>query len=154
MKEYIPWDTRFELGIPKIDFQHKKLVSLCNVLYNTVMEEKTKETQDFPRLMLEATKDAIDYTKYHFGEEEKILRSVNMDLYLMQKSMHGDFVLTIMKTVQEGTRANFDTAVGFATFLKDWVFSHIATEDRKYVPTMLEYIKQNGELAGDLLKEA
>jgi hemerythrin len=150
MKEYISWDSKFELGIPKIDFQHKKLVALCNDLYNTVMDAQGGTTQDFQRLMREATKGAIDYTRYHFNEEEKILKAVNMDLCIQQKSMHGNFIMTILKTVQEETNASFDSAIKFVTFLKDWIFSHIAQEDRKYVPFMLDYIKQGGELAREL----
>ena len=36
-KDFIKWEKRFELGIPVIDAQHKRLVELCNDLYLTIV---------------------------------------------------------------------------------------------------------------------
>jgi hemerythrin len=69
------------------------------------------------------------------------------------KKMHDAFVLSILKTVTGNTQATYGDCVAFVKFLSDWIFSHIAQEDKKYAPFVLEHIKNGGELAAELQKE-
>ena len=43
--DFIRWEKRFELGIPVIDAQHKRLVELCNDLYLTIVRNKYRAMQ-------------------------------------------------------------------------------------------------------------
>ena len=49
-KILIKWDDKFLIGIPVIDEQHKKLIQLCEDLYQALMAGK--ETELSPHTLL------------------------------------------------------------------------------------------------------
>ena len=89
-KTYIAWDPKFELGIPVIDSQHKKLVDLCNRLYEDLMKNKDK---DGWQMSLSGTlKECVEYVRTHFHDEEVIMRAAeyeNLQSNIMSAAARG-----------------------------------------------------------------
>ena len=42
---WVQWDKRLELGIPRIDCQHRKLVAMCNELREALMNRQKRSKQ-------------------------------------------------------------------------------------------------------------
>ena len=139
-KTYIAWDPKFELGIPVIDSQHKKLVDLCNRLYEDLMKNKDK---DGWQMSLSGTlKECVEYVRTHFHDEEVIMRAAEYENFASHKRSHEDFIHKILNTTHEFDKATFSTALQFVRFLYDWVLGHIAHEDKLYVKRILEYYRE------------
>ena len=139
-KIYISWDPKFELGIPVIDSQHKKLVDLCNRLYEDLMKNKDK---DGWQMSLSGTlKECVEYVRTHFHDEEVIMRAAEYENFASHKRSHEDFIHKILNTTHKFDKATFSTALQFVRFLYDWVLGHIAHEDKLYVKRILEYYRE------------
>ncbi len=64
----IKWDESMDIGVSKINSQHKKLVDLVNHFYSNL---KDKEYNDNVSKLLQGL---IEYTEYHFAYEEKLIK--------------------------------------------------------------------------------
>ncbi len=140
-KIYIHWDPKFELGIPVIDAQHKKLVELCNTLYQELMQTQTTTTPDYKTALAEALHECVDYVKTHFKDEETLLRAAGYSGYEQQKMQHEEFVKKILETSGTFDKITFTGGIEFVKFLYSWILTHIAHEDKLYVKPVLEYYR-------------
>ena len=66
------WNEIYELGIPEIDLQHKKLISISNELYDVA----TKGDVNLKITMSKILKNLTDYTVYHFTSEEEFMKNM------------------------------------------------------------------------------
>jgi hemerythrin len=139
-KIYIAWDPKFELGIPVIDNQHKKLVSLCNTLYEGLMANQSQA--GWQASLVETLKECVDYVKTHFHDEEVIMRAAGYENFATHKRTHEDFIHKVLNTTHEFDKATFSTALQFVRFLYDWILGHIAHADKLYVKKVLEYYRE------------
>ena len=129
--DFIRWEKRFELGIPVIDAQHKRLVALCNDLYLTIVRN-------------DALRATVDYITTHFSDEEKLLSAVGYAELDSQKSQHRAFTAQIARTLKTFHQTTFQDAIEFVKFLYDWILHHIAVSDKQYVSAVLEFCRRNG----------
>ena len=67
----IPWTEELSVGIPAIDEQHQKLITLINELHRAI--ESGKGHEKLERIVDEL----LVYTREHFGYEEGIFTRVN-----------------------------------------------------------------------------
>jgi hemerythrin len=137
----VEWDNKYSLGIPLIDDQHKALIDLTNALYKGCLAGP-EEAQAY---FMETIQGTVDYVKYHFAAEEKILEKVHYPALEEHKNQHRSFVLKIVEDVknfQEGKKFVPNT---FVRYLKDWILSHIAVMDKQYAEYIFS-LKKKGEL--------
>lgn len=136
--DYVKWDPKLELGIPVIDEQHKKLVALCNNLYQGILH--TKDSAGSWQESLRGTlKECADYVMVHFRDEEKILQAVGYADFANHKAQHEIYTKKILDTVQNFNTITVSDAIQFVKFLYDWIMSHIAYTDKLYVKSVQEY---------------
>lgn len=68
----ITWNDAYAIGIPEIDIQHKKLISIIGELY----EARQIGTG---QIMIQETLDKlIDYTNYHSQWNKRCIRNINI----------------------------------------------------------------------------
>lgn len=139
--EWVKWESKFELGIPDIDAQHKKLVDLCNKLYVGLIECKSNLTKNWQSLLSETIREMADYTKTHLAYEEKLLATTNYDKLAEHKIRHKEFTDKVTEILQNFNAANMQTTVELSQFLREWFLSHIACEDKLYVSAVKAYLK-------------
>lgn len=140
-KIYIAWDNKFLLGIPVIDEQHKKLVALCNNLYEALMKNKVAGIPAWQTSLTDTLKECVDYVKTHFHAEEVIMQAANYVDYASHKKLHEDFIRKVLETSRDFDKATFTTAFQFVRFLYEWILQHIAHEDKLYVKSVQEYYR-------------
>ena len=143
--DFIRWEKRFELGIPVIDAQHKRLVELCNDLYLTIVRNKYRAMQpEWQEAFSDALRAAVDYITTHFSDEEKLLAAVGYEGLEQQKAQHHGFTMKIAESLKTFNKATFQDAIEFVKFLYDWILHHIAVSDKQYVSAVLEFCRRNG----------
>ncbi len=123
---FMKWRPDFELGIPEIDVQHKKIVELINILNEAFIKDETKNK------LGGILDEMADYAVYHFKTEEKLFKSHNFPFAKEHISQHENFT----KKVQEyKTKFAAGQSVTFQVliFLRRWLTDHILDSDREYV---------------------
>jgi len=140
-KRLVQWQDSYSVGVKQIDEHHMKLIRLTNKLFSSCMAGNTKGRDTF----LEIIHEAVEYTGYHFGIEEKIMRRISYPDFVKHKQEHTDFVREVYTKVEEFKTGKILVPLQFVYFLRDWVLHHIAVCDKKLGKYLL-LIKRNGHL--------
>jgi hemerythrin len=140
-KGIIEWSDRFSIGIPLIDKQHKNLVDMTNRLYMGCLKGDGEAKAYFLRTIHEA----VDYTKYHFSTEERLMHRIGYPELAAHKKQHEDFIREIIREVNTFKNGKKFVPNLFVRYLRDWVLAHIAVSDRLYV-SYIHSLKKQGAL--------
>lgn len=140
-KFLIKWETKYELGIPSIDNQHKELVSLCDKFYQSIIAPNI-DRATWQTNLIAALKECTAYVQTHFRSEEILMQAAGYKDFAMHKKQHEEFTQKILAMAHNFTDKNLKDAIQFAKFLYDWILSHVSYEDKKYVPCIKEYSKK------------
>jgi hemerythrin len=136
---FVEWEDRYSVGIPLIDDQHKELIKLTNDLYQGCLAGEETARINF----MAAIKGTVDYVKYHFSMEEKLLQNVDYPDLTEHKRAHEEFVKHILNEVQSFEEGKKFVPNLFVRYLRDWILSHIAVADRTYATYILNRKKQS-----------
>jgi len=124
-EEFMKWRPDFNLGIEKIDDQHKKIVELINKLNTAFMQDQARER------LGGIFSELIDYADYHFRDEEALFSAYNFPFTEEHKRMHQGFIRKIQdlkKNFEEGQSVTYR----LMGFLRKWLTDHILDADREY----------------------
>ena len=123
---FFKWETIFETGIEKIDNQHKVIIRLLNELYKIILDENGGGSID------NVINELVQYTDYHFGEEEKLFAKYKYIEEEQHKLEHQKFIDKINNIVKNEIKSEDFVAIELLNFLKDWLLEHIMVSDQKY----------------------
>ena len=126
MAELITWSDKYSVNNSLMDSQHKKLIALINELNSAMKEGKGK-------LILHKIFDGlINYTKYHFSNEEQLMKKANYPGLIEHQQIHKDLTKQVIdlqeKYLTDSNLVTFETM----GFLKNWLLNHIEGTDKKY----------------------
>lgn len=118
------WNSKFSIDVDVIDNQHKKLFELINNLHSLVKSgiQGKEITQRLDAL--------IDYTSYHFVEEEKYMQEVGYIRLDQHKLAHQNLREQALK-FRENIISGDGNMEEFINFLYQWLTKHIMEQDRK-----------------------
>lgn len=125
------WNDEYSVGVYQMDNDHKKLFSIVNKLHEA-MKDGIAEAA-----VAGIIKELLDYTRFHFEEEEKLMEGINYPGLSAQKSAHKMLISKIEEFKQEA-------ANGMAIFVAsklvntavDWLKNHILVLDKRYQEEM------------------
>lgn len=120
----LKWKKKYEIGHPRIDFEHRIFVDLITRIYDAIAEKR--DGGYLERLMYELQK----YTEFHFVSEENIMYSIGYPDYDAHVEHHRELLERFSQKKMEmelGER----TIEELLKFLVDWFLTHTLTEDRK-----------------------
>lgn len=122
---HLQWEERFRVGLEAIDKDHQKLFELINQLSDTLHQ---KSEMDVVRSVV---KELYEYTFYHFGREEVVMRRHRYPHFLPHKKMHDDFVRQIsMVRDRLAAGLELDTSLlELLDYLRGWLVDHILAQD-------------------------
>jgi hemerythrin len=124
------WNDAYSVKVPLIDEQHKKLFVIGQKVYNLVEERKGYDNYD---RVLEAINELYDYTRYHFAEEEKLLRKYGYEDLDNHLQKHDEFLQHLDSLDIEEIDLHQDEAInGLLKFIASWIFKHINNVDFEY----------------------
>lgn len=122
------WDGSLAVGLPTVDGQHEELVTRLNALSAAIAQgEGEREIQRTLTFL-------IDYTKYHFGEEEAIMAAASYPQCAEHRAMHREFI-AILDRLEEEYREDGSTKIlaeSLGTLLANWLTGHIAKTDAQF----------------------
>lgn len=139
---FMEWTSRYEIGIPIIDEQHKTLVALCCRLHESAL---TTDRNGQRESMVSALKDCVDYVATHFATEERLMKASGYDALGAHKARHDEFSREVLSTAKELEAKHFTGARKFVMFLRDWILSHISYEDRLFAPSVTAFLSTHGD---------
>jgi hemerythrin len=117
-----------EIGVQKVDDQHRELVNRLNAVTsmgaNSVSKEETEKTIDF----------LCDYILLHFNDEEALQKQSGYPKYEWHKGQHQLYVAEIGKLKQEffmnGASAKF--TLDLNNSIVNWIVRHIKSADVEF----------------------
>lgn len=125
------WDNEYSVGVGSMDAHHKTLFDIMNKLHDAMKSGQAEEK------IASTIRELVDYTIYHFAEEEKIMESINYAGIAAQKREHTVFVdkMNEYKEKADAGQAIFTVAEVADTSVR-WLREHILGMDKKYESSM------------------
>ncbi|MFP4555651.1 MAG: bacteriohemerythrin [Bacteroidales bacterium] len=128
------WSKNYSININSIDAEHRGLLDLMNLLYDSLSEGKSHE------FVAEIIQELDDYAKNHFRNEESQFKRIDYPFLNEHKRLHGIFINEVEKFKEEVKNKESSISVRVIEFLRDWFIDHIMGADKQYVP----YFKKHG----------
>lgn len=122
----VEWSEDFSVKISLMDDEHKRLFDLINDLNDAMLDGQSGSK------ISDILDSLIDYTTYHFGHEEEMLRKISYPHIKEQELSHKAFVEKMLTFKKELNSGQMLLSVKMIDFLKDWLLSHIVNTDSKY----------------------
>lgn len=116
----VEWSDALSVGVPAVDEDHKKLVSLVNELFSACFAGGGNDA------VSAVLKELLDYTQYHFAREEAFLRSHASPTLESHAEEHRKLTGQVLAISRQGTSALSDDVL---LFLRDWLMYHILETD-------------------------
>lgn len=120
----LQWTTAYELGIPVIDAQHRRIVEYINQLIDAA---RLADTQISAQVLAQL----MDYTQSHFLFEEAMLEDVGYEALTIHQRTHAAFSQRI-EAYQADEQLDSQRSLALASLLKHWLFNHILQDDSSY----------------------
>ncbi|MEW6051782.1 MAG: bacteriohemerythrin [Candidatus Zixiibacteriota bacterium] len=133
---YFQWDETYSVGVDSIDNQHKKLVGMIASLQRAFVAGRHEAE------MGNVLRALVDYTRYHFSEEEALMKRIGFEELARHMELHHQLVeqiVDILKQLRAGKPYN---APDLIEFLKHWLIDHIMAEDKKVAVVYQNQLKR------------
>jgi len=121
----LAWSEKYSINVAEIDEQHKKLCGYVNKLHAGVEAKIDKE--ELRQLVL----DLVEYTRFHFASEERLMAENGMAADTSHHSEHQLLLRRleqIVKAVSRGKHPAFHSEYDVSN---DWFLAHIKGFDKK-----------------------
>lgn len=122
----LPWKSRYELGIPLIDEQHKRLFFLLNQLHQAVLGKAGREDVESIFSML------MRQTVEHFHTEETFMAQMEFTGLEAHRVQHAKLMDGLNGLEARFRSGDASMAMLVTTFLGNWLRHHIQEGDRAY----------------------
>lgn len=132
---FVTWKDEYSVGVPVIDDDHKKLLSLINNLQASIHYHTGDEFEK------KALDEVVEYTSYHFSREEELMEKSGYPDLEAHKKEHQAMIAKVGSFVAEYEAKGHDVLEGIADYLGQWLITHINGTDQKYAP----YLKDKSE---------
>ncbi|HBM17386.1 MAG TPA: hypothetical protein DD381_13750 [Lentisphaeria bacterium] len=121
-KLMVGWSNGYCLNVKDIDDQHKKLIDFVSVL-NEDLDFRVKD-----QVIKNVCKTLIEYTHYHFGTEENLMKKYSYPEIESHISAHKAFVNKVNEFISRlSADKNLDKDI--LQFVIDWLINHILKVD-------------------------
>jgi hemerythrin-like metal-binding protein len=120
----IAWSNMLSVGVKDIDEQHRKLIEIMNRL-NDSLEQHSEGAVEKRTL-----EELVNYTIFHFGFEEKLMKENGLTGMEIHFREHGNFISLINQKMEQYNRGENVSGKEIMIFLWDWLTSHILNVDR------------------------
>lgn len=123
---FFPWTDDLSVKVPRMDDQHRVLLRLINRVADLASSGATGGAIDTILGQL------VEYTRFHFADEEKLMRNHDFEGLVAHRAIHGKFVAEVeglVRRLSGGERMDADAVLAM---LKDWLIRHIQGTDKVY----------------------
>ncbi len=120
------WKKSYEINVPEIDMQHRRLVGLINELSDAMIVKQGHKS--IQRVLT----GLVDYIQVHFSTEEEAMQRINYPSLYEHRQEHLNLTSQVLD-IEE--RYNFDNDLDSQealNFLCDWLKTHIIVSDKDF----------------------
>ena len=130
----LSWTPALRVGHPAIDDDHKRLFELLGRAQGAVSQGQGAE------IVREVVRELLDYTIYHFGREEVVMRRHHYPDFLEHKKMHDEFVRKVATARDRLILGSGGEVVlePLLVFLREWLVNHIQVVDKRLAAFVAE----------------
>lgn len=122
MKDMV-WDRILSVGVDEIDDDHRKLVSIFNILNRAVLDGES------PRYVAAVLAELINCTVWHFSHEERLMLKHRYDAMDEHQMEHQELIKSAQDLQQVILRGDKPMVDEHIEFLERWLTEHILTAD-------------------------
>jgi len=119
-------DKVFSVNVSEFDAHHRNLMQMINDLHDAMIQKAGNSVIDGIVSRL------AEYTKYHFTEEERLMKAHDFQGYEAHRAEHESFVAKTVELQEKLEKGRMDLSVETMKFLLDWLKNHIRGTDRQY----------------------
>ena len=120
------WKPAYELDVPEIDVQHRRLVGLINELYEAMKEGRGQDIVD--DILAELQKDI----QQHFATEERFMKKSmypETERHMEEHRKLGGRVIELTQRRQQGNKISTPELMSFLSY---WLRDHLAGSDVEF----------------------
>ena len=122
----IEWKDEYSVGVPEVDYEHRKLIDLINELHENLIRKDSHET------VTDFLGEIYAKISAHFALEEKFMRDIRYDQYDDHKADHErllDEIRDIMDDQERGAYVDYESVL--SERLSAWFGEHFKTHDAR-----------------------
>jgi len=120
---YLRWNDALNTGDETVDSQHRELFALVNDLNATTLIEPDEDAT------AAALNRILSYVTTHFATEEALMVRTDYPNIGCHRSIHNEFAAAAQDLVDKRARGEGMTIAQLATFMEQWLETHITEED-------------------------
>jgi len=122
------WSDEYSVGVNLMDEHHKKLFDIINKLHDAMKAGQAKQ------VIISIMDELISYTRYHFREEEILMKKAEYYGLHFQKQEHMKFIFQLQALQQEVETKHHHTviAIKISSVVVNWLLEHILKVDKRY----------------------
>lgn len=123
--DYFQWHDEYAVNVKVIDQQHMEIYESAKVLYSALFDgDSTGNAEElFPKL--------IAHTNRHFSTENKLMQDTGYPGFAQHQRKHEQIQQALQEFASYYASKRMTPKKEVGIFLKDWVMTHILTEDRR-----------------------
>lgn len=122
----IAWKDSYDIGVEKIDCQHRQLLAKLNEFFDACSKQQGKEQIE------ETLKFLKEYTLEHFSNEEDLMADIDFPELTEHRKTHAEFVQTVLE-LEETLKTKGPSVLSTIKLnrtLTDWLLNHINKCDK------------------------
>jgi hemerythrin len=121
------WEERYSVGVSVMDEHHKKLFDIVSRVHDAVRGSQAEGKLEG------LIGELLDYTRYHFGEEERMLQQIGFPKLADHKAQHEKFVADL-QAFQKEAKGGMTSSAAFKVLNASvsWLRNHILKQDMEY----------------------
>ena len=125
MRDAFVWTEQYSLGQPDIDREHKALFRMAQQLNEAMLrgDAQAELAGLFARL--------VAYTKFHFTNEEALMRGTNYPDTASHVREHDQFTAKVAALEREFENGKTTVTAETMEFLRGWLGHHIVGTDQR-----------------------
>lgn len=120
------WRNTFDIHVAQMDGHHKKLIEIANTITEHLHKNSEREA------LANAFGALVDYTRYHFAAEEKLLALYSYPGTDAHSKKHRELTGQIVAYRERVLGGDVPDRADFRNFMETWLVRHILDEDCKY----------------------
>ncbi len=128
-KDFIVWYNKYNLQIPEMDEQHKRIVKLVNEF------KEAWDTKKSVNELVKIIKNLINYSSYHFRSEEEYMGEYKYTEIKEHKAEHKKLNQLLQKVEKDLSKNKQDQVQDNLESIKKQFIYHFTESDSKYIDT-------------------
>jgi hemerythrin len=121
------WESRYSVGVSDMDEHHKKLFDIVSRVHEAVRGNQAEDRLDG------LIGELLDYTQYHFREEETMLQRAGFPRLAEHQAQHRKFI-DDLQAFRKEAKGGMTSSAAFKVLNTSvaWLRNHILKQDMEY----------------------